>query len=274
MSVGELVFVKLGGSLITDKTRPTTAREDVIARLAEEIAQARAARPDLRLLLGHGSGSFGHAVGQRYGTREGVCDAEGWRGFAETAAAVARLNRIVTDAMLAAGLPVWSLQPSATARCRDGRLVALDQETIHRALAVGLIPLIYGDVALDDVRSGTIASTEELFAFLAPFLRPRCIILVGEVDGVFTADPSRDPAARPVPLLTPQAIASGGIGLGGAHGIDVTGGMASKVAIMGELVQRVPGLEVHLISGRLSGRLAQVLGNPAYPAGTRIRREG
>ncbi len=272
MSVGELVFVKLGGSLITDKTRPATARDDVIARLAREIAQARTARPDLRLLLGHGSGSFGHVVGRHYRTREGVHDAEGWRGFAETAAAAARLNRIVTDAMLAAGLPVWSVQPSATARCRDGRLIALGWETIQQALAVGLIPLIYGDVALDEVRGGTIASTEELFAFLASLLRPRRIILVGEVDGVFTADPLRDPAARPVPLLTPRTIASGGIGLGEARGIDVTGGMASKVATMSELVQQMPGLEVHLIGGQLPGRLAQVLINPVYPTGTRIRR--
>ncbi len=32
--MSELVFVKLGGSLITDKTRPATVRQDVIARLS------------------------------------------------------------------------------------------------------------------------------------------------------------------------------------------------------------------------------------------------
>ncbi len=268
--MSELVFVKLGGSLITDKTRPFTAREEVIARLAEELAQARAARPGLRLLLGHGSGSFGHVVGQRYGTRAGVHNEEGWRGFAETAAAAARLNRLVTDIMLAAGLPVWSIQPSATARCRDGVVISLGWETIERALAAGLMPLIYGDVALDEVRGGTIASTEELFAYLAPLLQPRRIILAGEVDGVFTADPLQDPTARLLPLLSPQTIAAGKLGLGGGLGVDVTGGMASKVAAMSELVRRIPELEVHLISGRVPGRLAQVLLEPGYPAGTRI----
>ena len=42
--VYELVFVKLGGSVITDKTQPETARPEVIARLAGEIAAALAAR--------------------------------------------------------------------------------------------------------------------------------------------------------------------------------------------------------------------------------------
>ncbi len=273
MGAGELVFVKLGGSLITDKTRPSTARVDVIARLAEELAQARAERPDLRLLLGHGSGSFGHVVGKRYGTRAGVRDAEGWRGFAETAAAAARLNRIVTDQMLAAGLPVWSIQPSATALCRDGRLIALGWEPIERALSVGLVPLIYGDVALDEVRGGTIASTEELFAFLAPILRPARIVLVGRVDGVFTADPLRDSDARRIPEITPQEALSGRAGLGEAFGADVTGGMASKVRIMAGLVQVMPGLEVHLIGGETPGHVVGVLSDARYPAGTRLRSE-
>ncbi len=269
----ERVFVKLGGSLITDKARPWTAREDVINRLAQELAEARRERPTLRLLLGHGSGSFGHVVGKRYGIRDGVRGAEGWRGFAETAAAAARLNRIVTDALLAAGIPVWSLQPSATALCRDGRLVSLGWEEIERALSVELVPLIYGDVALDEVRGGTIVSTEELFAFLAPILRPRRIVLVGEVDGVFTGDPLVDPAARLIPVLTPQAVTAEGLKMGRARGVDVTGGMAAKVAIMAALVQQMAELEVHIISGQPPGRLKRVLLDPACPVGTRIRKE-
>jgi hypothetical protein len=112
--MSELVFVKLGGSVITDKTRIETARPDVIARIACEVASARAEQPGLKLVLGHGSGSFGHVVARRFGTREGVHGADAWRGFAEVAAVAARLNRIVVDAFREAGVPVWSLQPSAS----------------------------------------------------------------------------------------------------------------------------------------------------------------
>jgi isopentenyl phosphate kinase len=77
--LAELVFVKLGGSLITDKHKEATARMDVIGRLAVEIQRALQARPDLSLVLGHGSGSFGHVVAERYQVQSG-CSA--WRGYA------------------------------------------------------------------------------------------------------------------------------------------------------------------------------------------------
>lgn len=67
-----LVFLKLGGSLITDKTRPRTVRLDTLKRLCAEIASARKHDPNLQLLLGHGSGSFGHVAAKKYKTREGL----------------------------------------------------------------------------------------------------------------------------------------------------------------------------------------------------------
>ena len=116
--MNDLVFVKLGGSIITDKAQVETARPEVIARLAAEMSSALSLQPDLQVVLGHGSGSFGHVVARRYGTRQGVYSADEWRGFAEVAAVAARLNRIVTDAFLMAGVPVWSLQPgSLGSRC-------------------------------------------------------------------------------------------------------------------------------------------------------------
>ena len=75
----DTIFLKLGGSLITDKTQVETVRADVLTRLAAEIAQARRENTALRLVLGHGSGSFGHVAAARRGTRQGVADAEDWR---------------------------------------------------------------------------------------------------------------------------------------------------------------------------------------------------
>ncbi len=43
-----LVFLKLGGSLITVKDRPHTPRLDVLERLAQEIAGARAQNQNLQ----------------------------------------------------------------------------------------------------------------------------------------------------------------------------------------------------------------------------------
>ena len=67
----ELVFVKLGGSLITDKTKPFTARMDIIKRLAEEIHEAKG-EGKLKLLIGHGGGSFPHVPAKKYQVHKGV----------------------------------------------------------------------------------------------------------------------------------------------------------------------------------------------------------
>jgi isopentenyl phosphate kinase len=265
------VLVKLGGSIITDKTQPQTPRRDVIARLAQEVARVMAARPELRLVLGHGSGSFGHVVAQCYGTRQGVNTAADWHGFVKVAAVAAQLGAIVTQAFLDAGLPIWSLQPSASAWCREGELVSLEIAPVKQALAHGLIPLIRGDVALDEVQGGTIISTEQILAYLARRLHPGCLILVGRVDGVFEADPLCQPEARHIPEISPQNWDVVRRVVAGSHATDVTGGMLSKVEQMVSLVQELPELTVHLISGEQPGALeAALLGPAAAQGGTRI----
>ncbi len=259
-------FVKLGGSLITEKARAYTPRRRVVARLAQEVRASLDARPDLRLLLGHGSGSFGHWAARPYGTRAGVTTSAEWRGFADVAAAAARLNRIVTDAFLDAGVPVLSLQPSASARCRDGELVHLSTEPIRRALEHGLVPLVYGDVAMDDVRGGTIASTEDLFVYLSPVLRPARILLLGRVSGVL--DKNRDV----IPRITPANHARWCDVLSDSGAVDVTGGMADKVARMVELVELHPETSVRILTGSEPGLLPRALLGEGGGAGTMICR--
>lgn len=263
-SHGELVFLKLGGSLITDKATPYTLRPDVLQRLGREVSAALRACPRLRLLLGHGSGSFGHQAAAEYGTQRGVHGAEAWRGFAAVAAAAARLNRHVTDTFLDAGVPVWSLQPSASAVCHDGKLVQLSLRSIRESLDRGLVPLVYGDVALDDVRGGTIASTEELFVHLARVLEPARILLAGSAAGVL------DEAGEVIPRITPAGFAGLRSVLEGARETDVTGGMADKVQRMVRLVEARPGLRVYIFSGLEPGLVEQALVDPSFSAGTCI----
>lgn len=266
----ELVFLKLGGSLITDKTQVEAVQEEVLRGVAGEIARARRDAPRLRLLLGHGSGSFGHVAARKHGTRAGVQGEQGWLGFAQVADAAARLNRLVTAALLEADVPAWSVQPSASLSCQEGAIAAWADQVMELALARGLTPLIYGDAALDRARGGTIVSTEELFAWLTPRLRPARIVLAGVVDGVYSADPLLDPAAQPLPLITPDDLPRLRASLGGSHGVDVTGGMFSKVTEMCRLASNLPGLEVRLVSGLRAGAIYHSLLGDEEAAGTRI----
>jgi isopentenyl phosphate kinase len=181
------------------------------------------------------------------------------------------LNRFVADGLLAAGVPVWSLQPSASALCRGGRLVSLEMRPVEVALGRGLVPLLYGDVALDEAQGATIISTEEILAYLAPRLRPARLVMVGEVDGVYEGDPLRDPGARHIARITPANWASVRAALGGSHATDVTGGMAAKVEALVALADELPGLTARILSGERPGALqAALAGRPEAAGGTLI----
>lgn len=262
-----LCFLKLGGSLITDKAAPKTPRPATLARLASEISAALRSRPDLRLLLGHGSGSFGHVEAAKYGTRAGVQTAEEWRGFAEVSRAAARLNRLVTDSLMEAGVPVIGFQPSASARCRDGTIEELALAPIRTALERGLAPLLYGDVAFDEVRGGTIISTEDIFRFLAPRLRPARILLAGIERGVYADWPQ---GRTVIPRLTPSNASQFFPALGGSPGYDVTGGMVTKVAEMLALTAEDPHLQILIFSGETPGQVYAALSNETAHFGTII----
>uniref|UniRef100_A0A6T5PTT9 Isopentenyl phosphate kinase n=3 Tax=Heterosigma akashiwo TaxID=2829 RepID=A0A6T5PTT9_HETAK len=234
-----IVFIKLGGSLITNKREQESARKDVLDRLGVEIAAALKKDPSLRgrLIIGHGAGSFGHTYAAKYGIRAGCKNEEQWKGYTLTADAVGQLNRIVLDSLLKAGLPVWQIQPGASIMCRDGHIVEGPIDTVVAALERGLVPVVHGDMALDATRGGVVCSTEEVFGHLLERLpgatagrrRPGRMVLAGEVDGIFTADPQVTPGAEPIPEITKASYEGFKAGFGGAHGVDVTGGMAKKV---------------------------------------------
>jgi isopentenyl phosphate kinase len=258
------VFLKLGGSLITDKATSEAARHSVIESLAQQIARARETLPEIQLLIGHGSGSFGHHTASEYGTRDGVSDQRGWYGFAKVGTVAARLSQIVLDCLDAAGVPVLRFPPSASAHCRDGQIISMATEPIATALDNGLVPLVYGDVALDEQRGGTIVSTEEVFAFLAERLHPTRILLAGDYEGVL------DEHGNVIPHIHAANHHSFRGTLGSAANPDVTGGMAAKVSEMLALCDRLPGLHVHIFDGSRAEAVYTALTTDHLASGTLI----
>jgi isopentenyl phosphate kinase len=121
------------------------------------------------------------------------------------------------------------------------------------------MPLVFGDVALDHVRGGTIISTETVFAYLARHLPVRTILLLGEVPGVLHED------GGTIPVITPENLEIIRSAIRGSAGIDVTGGMLSKVRDMLALTRQTPGLRIRVMDGRQAGLLSQTLLNKANP---------
>lgn len=249
-------FLKLGGSLITDKTQVRQPRRDILARLSQEIGAAYRANPDLQLIIGHGSGSFGHVAGQKYGTRQGVHDKEGWRGFVDVWKDARTLNQIVVEALLEAGLPVIAFPPSAAVIANAQHPARWDLQPIRSALSAGLIPLVNGDVVFDTSLGGTILSTEELFIYLAAALKPDRILLAGLEPGVWADFPT---CTVLVERITPNNLNAISKNLAGSAATDVTGGMVQKVESMLALTARVPGLQAIIFSGLQADLLRQAL---------------
>lgn len=246
-------FIKLGGSLITDKSQPRAFRRGAAQNIVTQVQHIRAAQPDRRLLIGHGSGSFGHVAASQYNTIHGVASEEDWLGFAKVGFVAAELSQLVLAEFVTVGLPVIRFQPSALIGSKGGRIISMDTNLISTALDRGLIPLVHGDIAFDEQLGGTIVSTEFIFAWLAGQLDVERIILLGEVDGVL------DSSHQVISEITPATFSRIKNMLGGSEGVDVTGGMIQKVAEMVALVRRYPDLEIVIANGNLPETLVRLV---------------
>ncbi|MEO8356191.1 MAG: isopentenyl phosphate kinase [Chloroflexota bacterium] len=265
----ELVFIKLGGSLITDKTKPYTPLLDVMDDLALQIVSTLQTQPNLRLVIGHGAGSFGHVAASEYKTRAGyprssplihrerdATEDSYWKGFAEVWYQASALNHYVMDALHKAGLRSIALPPSANVIASDGQVSVWETTPIRMALAAGIVPVIFGDVVFDEVRGGTILSTETLFNYLVKALSPERILLAGLEDGVWADFPAR---TRRIERITPSTFDDIKHGVGKSAAADVTGGMEAKVKEMLNLAHRNPGLKIRIFSGLEPGNLARAM---------------
>jgi isopentenyl phosphate kinase len=247
-----LVFLKLGGSLITVKNQPHTPRLEVLERLAQEIAQARTQNQNIQILLGHGSGSFGHIAASKYNTRMGVKSSEEWSGFIEVWRQADELNQLVMQALEKVGLPALAFPPSATIIAQGRKVTTWNLDPLLTALEKGLLPVIYGDVVFDSVLGGTILSTEDLFTYLARQMQPSKLLFAGIQPGVWSDFPGNTIL---LPEITPVSFPQIEMGLKGSAATDVTGGMLDKVRQIMLMVNEVPGLRATIFSGKVPGNV-------------------
>ena len=103
MTPQELTFIKLGGSLLTDKRQAGSFSAEVAARLAAELEEAARSRPG-GLVVGHGSGSFGHATADEHRIHPGEIREEQLPGVVATQQGgfwISNLQRFTTHEELA-----------------------------------------------------------------------------------------------------------------------------------------------------------------------------
>ncbi len=266
-----LVFLKLGGSLLTDKTRSETLRVPLGRQLARQISRLYFHHAEIQLLLGIGAGSFGHFPALEHGVARGVPPGGSYYGAAITADAVARLARQVVAWLLERQVPAWTISPSACWHSTRQQIQpGPDVSVIQSLLGRDILPVVHGDVLLDASQGASIASTEEVFCHLAHHLGPRQVLLAGEVKGVWRKPALGDVRTNIVRQMDRRSLHRHADSLGGSRGIDITGGMAAKVMQALRIVEASPETEVLIFDGRPSCALQHAVLSPAATLGTRI----
>ena len=213
--MSERILLKLGGSVVTGKGGDCIINHAGLREIASEIAT----RDDLSLLLVHGAGSCGHPEAHSYGITRGV-DRKNREGIAITHRAVSRLNDAVVGALREQRVEAMGVHPMDGCLAGDGRIIAYEYRHISRMLDLGIVPVLHGDVVMDEDRGACIISGDQLVRYFGAVLAPDRIGIATDVPGVL-AD------GRVLPVITPESAA--GLIIGGSGHTDVTGGMKGKI---------------------------------------------
>jgi isopentenyl phosphate kinase len=250
----ELILIKLGGSVITNKKKEFTARAANISRLAEEIAKA-SEKLDGKIIVGHGAGSFAHTPAAKYKTKNGLINSDSLYGMSVTEDAARQLNMLVEKIFLEKKLPVFSFSP-ASFLISDAQVSLKSYiDPIDKALEIGSIPMVYGDVILDKKIGCTIFSTEKVLSVLAKELQKDYkirIIYVTDVDGVY------DENGNTIPEISNKNFEALKPSIVGAKGVDVTGGMLHKVEEALNLAEET-GIKTLIVNGTKPGKLIDAI---------------
>ncbi|MBI2962215.1 MAG: glutamate 5-kinase [Deltaproteobacteria bacterium] len=139
------------------------------------------------------------------------------------------------------------------------------KHAIAALLDARVLPIVNENdtVAVEEIKLG---DNDNLSAAVAALVEADLLVILSDVDGLHTADPRRDPSARPIPVLSAddrQALryASSGAGHLG------TGGMATKLEAARKAA--AAGIFTIIADGRRQGALARVL-DPAVVSGTLV----
>jgi isopentenyl phosphate kinase len=216
---GEVVVLKLGGSVVTEKDRAETVDGDALDRAATAIA-TEATGSGCDLVVVHGGGSFGHPAADAHGasTTAGVTDVD---AVTEIHGAMGTLNKFVLRALHDESVPAVPVHPlSAASRNADGDL-AFPTTQVETLLGEGFVPVLHGDVVAHADEGATILSGDEIVTVLADALDADRVGVCSTVPGVLDDDDAVVPEIRSFDDV--DAV------LGGSDATDVSGGMAGKV---------------------------------------------
>ncbi len=248
-------IIKLGGSVITDKTSYKKLKKDVLQRLVKIISKW-----DKKCIVVHGAGSFGHILAKKYSISSGYENKEQLEGLAQIRYDMNDLKQKILEVFSEEEVNVLDFQTSALVYQRaekDEKAVFLPP--VMKALEIGLLPLLAGDILFTDDESFTIYSGDSLIDLLAQNFDVGRVIFLTDVDGLMITDST----SNSVKLLEIANFEEFNnietVDYSSEEKADVTGGMIGKINTIRAILNHVD--EIIIVNGNYPERVQKILEN-------------
>ena len=134
--------------------------------------------------------------------------------------------------------------------------------TLERLLGLKALPIINENDTVSTVEYG-VGDNDTLGALVATGINADLLVLLSDIDGLYTSDPRKDPDARLIPRV--EELTDEIMGFGGEKGSALgTGGMATKLGAAKRCMEN--GIDMAIINGSRPELLYDVI--EGKPAGT------
>lgn len=234
-----MILVKLGGSIITNKEKPLSARMVTIAKIAAQLRRIK--EP---IIIVHGGGSFGHYWSVKYDMHTKPAKYS-IRGVSVVKNSMVELDRIVLEIMEKNRLNPYCLPP--TDFMSGNKPIINKVREIGKIAKSGLIPVTFGDALWYGNSKSYILSGDKIMSILAKHLRPRLSIFVLNVDGLYSDLKTK----KLIRDMKGESFSAMDIPM------DVTGGMSRKVQEATAISKM--GLKVFFVNGNKPHRIVDAI---------------
>ncbi len=260
MSKRKLTILKLGGSVLTDKTQPYHCEIDRIRGIAQEIKHCLDSQLIESLILVHGVGSFGHPPVVEHKLYLGFQNRAQLIPLSATQHKVNEFRSILSTELRNAGIPINLMHPSSLSVAEKGEFVEFFTEAIEGYLSIGMIPLIGGDMIFDRTMGFSVGSGDQIAVLLAKKLNASQLLFATDVEGIFNSDPKikQDSEIKTcihfhdIPTILGQLYSGGKTDASGL----MKGKLKSILPLSDNIVQ---GLKVAIFSMKNQGFLTQLM---------------
>lgn len=251
----EIIIIKIGGSVLTDKNQPFSVRKKIIDRLINQIIASHK-----KIILIHGGGSFGHPLARKFNINSGVDTTVKNQilGLAETHKAMELLNSKISEEFLKRKTPAITIHTSSIFLKNMNKTEVLSVKGIELLLNLNVIPILYGDIILDLNNSFSIISGDRIILEICGKLQNYKIskvIFCIEEDGLMEQGKNHPELIKDISMSDLNKLNLAKYD----KKIDVTGGIGGKLVEIENICKL--GIPVQIINGLKQGLLLKALKN-------------